>query len=183
MKKIFTCIIGLALFLFAFAGFSYANVDITLKINGIDGESKIEGHEDEIDVLSWDWGVTQSGSMHVGGGGGSGIADVEDLQIIKYIDKSSVNLLRKCFNGALLRKAVLTVRKSGDYPIDYMVITLSPVLVTSVSAGGDGGMDRLTEVVTLNFNKVKFSYTPQKEDGSPDATIDFTWNIEKNVEE
>jgi type VI secretion system secreted protein Hcp len=183
MRKIFTCIVGLALFLFAFTGFSYASVDIVLKIDGIDGESKIEGHEDEIDVLSWDWGVTQSGSLHVGGGGGFGIADVEDLQIVKYVDKSSVNLLRKCFNGAHLNEAVLTVRKAGEEPIDYMVITLSPVLVTSVSAGGEGGMERLTEVVTLNFAKVKFSYFPQKEDGSADASIDFTWNIETNLEE
>lgn len=183
MKNVFTCIVGLALFLFAFVGFAYAEVDITLKIDGIDGESKIDGHEDEIDVLSWDWGVTQSGSMHVGGGGGSGKADVQDLSIVKYIDKSSANLLRKCFNGAHLVEAVLTVRKSGENPIDYMEITLSPVLVTSVGIGGEGGQDRLTEIVTLNFSKVKFSYTPQKEDGSPDAAIDVTWNIEGNWEE
>jgi type VI secretion system secreted protein Hcp len=64
-----------------------------------------------------------------------------------------------------------------------MEITLSPVLVTSVGIGGEGGQDRLTEIVTLNFSKVKFSYTPQKEDGSPDAAIDVTWNIEGNWEE
>ncbi len=192
MKKALIFCIGLTLLFFPLTSIAQDPLDdenysdavvITLKIDGIDGESKIDGHEDEIDVLSWNWGVTQSGSMHVGGGGGSGKANVQDLSIIKYIDKSSVNLLRQCFNGAHLKEAVLTVRKSGVYPIDYMVITLSPVLVTSVSSGGEEGMDRLTEVITLNFSKVKFSYTPQKEDGSPDAAIDVTWNIEMNVEE
>ena len=183
MKRAFVLIIGLIVFLFISISFAYASLDVIIKIDGIYGESKLDGHEDEIDVLSWDWGVTQSGSMHVGGGGGSGVVDVQDLQIVKYVDKSSAQLLLKCFNGEQFTEAVLTVRKAGENPIDYVVITMSPVLITSVSTGGDGGMDRLTEVVTLNFAKVKFAYTPQKEDGNPDATIETTLNIEKNIAE
>lgn len=158
-------------------------VDMILKIEGVDGESKIKGHENEIDVLAWSWGMTQSGSMHVGGGGGSGKADVHDISLTKYIDKASINLMRNCLNGAHLGEAVLTVRKAGKDPVDYVVITISPVLVTSVSTGGSGGEDRLTENVTLNFGKVKTSYTPQKDDGTADAAIDLTWNVETNVEE
>lgn len=183
MKKVFICIVSLALFLLASVGFVYAAMDVTLRIDGIEGESKIDVHEGEIDVLSWNWGVTQSGSMHVGGGGGAGRANVQDVAIVKYIDKASVDLLLNCFNGAHFAEAVLTVRKSGENPVDYLVITMSPVLVTSVRTGGEGGEDRLTEVVTLNFSKVKFAYTPQKEDGSPDAEIDVIWNIEGNWQE
>jgi type VI secretion system secreted protein Hcp len=158
-------------------------VDITLKIDGVDGESVIDGHEGEIDVLAWSWGVNQSGSMHVGGGGGAGKVNVQDVSITKYVDKASTNLLRKCCNGAHLKEATLTVRKAGESPVDYVAITMEPVMVTSVSTGGSGGEDSLTENVTLNFAKLKFSYTPQKEDGTPDAAIDLTWNIEKNKEE
>lgn len=158
-------------------------LDILLKIEGVKGESVIKGHEDEIDVLAYSWGISQSGSMHIGGGGGAGKANVQDISLTKYIDKSSINLLRNCLNGAHLGEAVLTVRKAGKDPVDYMVITMTPVLVTSVSTGGSGGEDRLTENITLNFAKVKTSYTPQKEDGTADAAIDLTWNIEKNVEE
>jgi type VI secretion system secreted protein Hcp len=82
-----------------------------------------------------------------------------------------------------VKEAILTVRKSGEEPLDHLVITMSPVLVTSVSTGGSGGGERLTENVTLNFAKVKVSYTPQKEDGSADEAMDFTWDIEANVEE
>jgi type VI secretion system secreted protein Hcp len=64
-----------------------------------------------------------------------------------------------------------------------MEITMSPVLVTSVSTGGSSGDERLTENVTLNFAKVKVSYTPQNADGRADAAIVFTWNIEHNIEE
>ena len=47
-------------------------VDMFIKIKGIDGESKGVKHEGQIDVLAWSWGMSQSGSFHVGGGGGHG---------------------------------------------------------------------------------------------------------------
>ena len=158
-------------------------IDMTLKIDGVKGESKAKNHEGEIDVLAWNWGMSQSGSMHVGGGGGTGKVNIQDVSITKYIDKASTDLIRKCCNGSHLRNAVLTVRKAGRNTIGYVVITMAPVLVTSVSTGGNSGEDRLMENVTLKFSKVKFSYTPQKEDGSSDAVLDLIWNIEKNTED
>jgi type VI secretion system secreted protein Hcp len=77
----------------------------------------------------------------------------------------------------------LVVRKAGKDPLDYMKVTMSPVLVTSVSTGGSGGEDRLTENVSLNFARMEVGYTPQKEDGTGDAEVTLKWNIEKNVEE
>src|SRR4249919_3313099 len=52
---------------------------IFARIGDIKGESQDIKHKDEIDVLSWSWGVTQSGSMGHGGGGGEGKATFHDL--------------------------------------------------------------------------------------------------------
>lgn len=158
-------------------------VDMILKIEGVDGESVIQDHEDEIDVLAWSWGMSQSGSMHVGGGAGSGKVNIQDVSLTKYVDKSSPNLMRACCNGEHLTEATLTVRKAGKDALDYLKIKMSPVLVTSLDTGGSGGEDRLTENVTLNFAKVEVGYTPQKKDGTGDAEISLIWNVEKNVEE
>jgi type VI secretion system secreted protein Hcp len=158
-------------------------VDILLKIDGVDGESLIQDHEGEIDVLSWSWGMSQTGTMHSGGGAGAGKVNVQDISFTKYVDKSSPNLIRACCNGEHYPQAVLVVRKAGKDPLDYMKVTMSPVLVTSVSTGGSGGEDRLTENVSLNFAKMEVGYTPQKEDGTGDAEVTLKWNIEKNVEE
>jgi type VI secretion system secreted protein Hcp len=182
MKKVWVIFIGLTLF-FSSSGIAFAAADMILKIDGIDGESVIDGHEDEIDVLAWSWGIAQSGSLHFAEGGFAGKADVQDVSLTKYIDKASVDLMLACLKGEHIKEAVLTVRKAGQSPIDYLVITMSPVLVSSVSNGGSTGYDRLTENVTLNFAKIKVSYTPQKADGSADAAIDFTWNIEQNYQE
>jgi len=158
-------------------------VDMFIKIGDIKGESKDHAHKGEIDVLAWSWGMSQTGSMHTGGGAGSGKVNVQDLSFTKYIDKSSPNIMKMCCNGKHYKEAVLTVRKAGEKPVEYVIITMTGVLITSVSTGGSGGEDRLTENVTLNFGKVKMSYQPQKDDGSMDGgAVDMAWNIQENKE-
>ena len=158
-------------------------VDMFIKIGSIKGEAVDHKHKDEIDVLSWSWGMSQSGSMHVGGGGGSGKVNMQDLSFTKYIDKSSANLMLACCKGDHIDEALLTVRKSGGKPVEYLKIQLKDLLITSVSTGGSGGEDRLTENVTLNFGQVQVDYQPQKKDGSPDGgAITMNWNVETNTE-
>ena len=45
-------------------------VDYFLKIDGIVGESKDSKHRGEIDLMSWSWGASQTGSSSAGGGEG-----------------------------------------------------------------------------------------------------------------
>ncbi len=73
-------------------------VDMFLKINDVTGESKDKVHTKEIDVLSWSWGMSNSGSAHVGGGAGSGKVNVQDIQVTKYVDSSSPKLMLACCN-------------------------------------------------------------------------------------
>ncbi|MCO8120415.1 type VI secretion system tube protein Hcp [Stieleria sp. TO1_6] len=158
-------------------------VDMFLALKGeIKGESKDQKHKDEIDVLAWSWGMSQSGSFHVGGGGGAGKANFQDISVTKWIDSASPILMTYCANGDHFTDAKLTVRKAGKKPLEYLVIEMNKVMVTSVSTGGSGGEDRLTENVSLNFAKVKVVYKEQKDDGSggPDKT--FTWDIAANTD-
>jgi type VI secretion system secreted protein Hcp len=60
---------------------------------------------------------------------------------------------------------------------------MTEVMVTSVSTGGSGGEDRLTENISLNFAKVKFEYVPVDAKGMPGTAIPMTWNIPENVAE
>ncbi|OUT62952.1 MAG: Hcp1 family type VI secretion system effector [Rhodopirellula sp. TMED11] len=156
-------------------------VDMFLDIKGeIKGESQDKTHKDEIDVLAWSWGVSQSGSFHVGGGGGAGKANFQDISVTKWIDSSSPILMLYCSNGDHFKEATLTVRKAGKKPLEYLILKMKDVLVTSVSVGGSGGEDRLTENISLNFREFKYEYTPQKEDGSAEAKKEFKWNIATN---
>lgn len=156
-------------------------VDMFLKLEGIDGESVDKTHAKSIDVLAWSWGMSQSGTFHVGGGGGAGKANFQDISITKWVDRSSPTLMAKIATGEHITKATLTVRKAGKTPLEYIIIEMDKVLVSSLSTGGSGGEDRLTENISLNFASVKTKYVPQKEDGSGDPEVEFGFDISKNV--
>ena len=155
-------------------------VDMFIKVDGVTGESKDSKHKGEIDVLAWSWGLSNSGSFHTGGGGGSGKANFQDLSFTKYVDASSPALLLAGANGDHFATALLTVRKAGKTPLEYIKITLKKVLVTSISTGGSGGEDRLTENVTLNFAEMGIAYQDQKDDGTGAPAKEFKWKIEEN---
>jgi type VI secretion system secreted protein Hcp len=155
-------------------------VDMFIKIGDIKGESVDSKHANEIDVLAWSWGASQSGTTHTGPGGGSGKVNVQDLSITKYIDKATPALLGFCFGGKHITSIVLTARKAGGTPVEFVKVTMEDAIITAVSQGGSGGEDRFTENVTINFAKVKFEYTGQKKDGSADTTIPHVWDIAAN---
>jgi type VI secretion system secreted protein Hcp len=156
-------------------------VDMFLKLDGIKGESVDSKHKDEIAVLAWSWGMSNSGSAHLGGGAGSGKVNVQDLSLTKFIDVSSPDLMLSCCNGKHIPKAQLTVRKAGENALEYMIIKFEDILIASVSTGGSGGEDRLTENVTLNFAKVDVEYTQQDAKGGSGAKPKMGWDIPANA--
>jgi type VI secretion system secreted protein Hcp len=99
------------------------------------------------------------------------------------VDSASPHLYLTCSNGKHWNEALLTVRKAGETPVEYIKIKMTEVLVTSVSTGGSGGEDRLTENVTLNFAKIHIDYTPQDDKGKAGTAIPYTWDIAANAKE
>src|ERR1700730_14076625 len=91
-------------------------VDMFLKIDGVSGEAKDKVHGKEIDVLAWTWGMGNNGSAHVLGGAGSGKVNVQDVEVTKYVDSASPQLMKACCSGAHFANALLTVRKAGAVP-------------------------------------------------------------------
>jgi type VI secretion system secreted protein Hcp len=156
-------------------------VDMFIKIDTVDGESKDKAHKKEIDVLAWSWGLSNSGSAHVGGGAGAGKVNVQDISFTKWVDSSTPKLLLACCDGKHFANATLVVRKAGEKPVEYIKIKIEEVLITSISTGGSGGEDRLTENVTLNFAKVSVDYVPQDEKGAAGTAIPMAWSIAENA--
>jgi type VI secretion system secreted protein Hcp len=155
-------------------------VDIFAKLGDIKGESTDAKHNDEIEVLSFSWGVTNA-PFAGGAGGGAGKATFQDLSIVHRIDKASPQLLLACATGKHLPEATITHRKAGEDQQEYLIVKMNDVIITGVVHTGNASQpDATSETVSIAFAKVEFEYTPQKQDGSPDAGVHFRYDIKSN---
>ncbi|WP_411840250.1 Hcp family type VI secretion system effector [Paracoccus sp. ME4] len=160
-------------------------VDIFLKLsNNIKGESQDDRHRDEIDVLAWNWGLTQSGTTHLGKGGGGGKVNVQDITLTKYVDLATNDLIKRCTSGEHIETGELIVRKSGGTaPVEYLRIKMQNIMISSYSTGGSkDGLDRIQETLTLNFRKFEVLYTLQEDSGAAGAETMSGWDIAENRE-
>ena len=155
--------------------------DIFGKFGDIKGESIDDKHKDEIEILSFSWGVSNAGSMSSGTGGGEGKATFHDLSFTHKIDKASPVLMQACATGVHLKDATITNRKAGKGQQEYLVIKMNDVIITSVTHGGTGGGDA-SENVSIAFAKVAVEYKPQKADGSLEAGIHFKYDLKAQKE-
>ena len=159
---------------------AWAANDMFLKLGTIQGESVDKTHAGEIEVLAWSWGMSNVFTV-VGGGGGAGKVSFRDFTLTKYLDKATPKLMLATASGQHIAQAVLTVRRSGVTPFEWLKITFTDVVVTSVSTGGSTGETRLTENISLAFTKVLVEYTLQKPDGGVGEKVSFNWDIATNT--
>lgn len=156
---------------------AHAAVDMFLDLGTqIPGESVDKAHPKQIDVLAWSWGASSTSSALTG----AGKVTLQDISITKYVDKATPKLLMACAAGQPISQATLYVRKAGEIPFEYIKITLSDVYVTSITSGGSGGEDRLTENISLSISKFEYKYTPQRPDGTADTSIITRWDVLAN---
>ena len=157
-----------------------AQIDAFLKLDKINGESTDSKHKDEIEILSWNWGSSNSGTMHRGTGGGTGKVQVQDMHFVKHVDKATPLLNGACTQGTHIAKGLLTVRKAGGTQLEYFKVELGDILVSSVQTGGSDGSPTLTEQFSLNFATFKVIYTPQDAKGSAAPAVQFGYDIAKS---
>jgi type VI secretion system secreted protein Hcp len=149
--------------------------DIFAKIGDINGESIDAKHKDEIEVLSFSWGVT-NGLASAAGGAGAGKATFQDLSIVHHVDKSSPLLMKACATGVHFKDATITCRKAGKDQQEYFVVKMNDVIVTGVMQSTADGQQG-SETINLTFAKIDIEYVPQKADGSLDAGIFFKYDL------
>ena len=147
--------------------------DAFLKLDGIPGESQDKTHKDEIEIFSFSWGLSNSGSFASGSGGGTGKASFQDVHFESATSKASPLVAKACATGEHIKQAMLSLRKAGGEQVEYIKVMLSDVLVSSYNQAGATEGDRPEDAFSLNFAKIEFDYFPQKADGSLDAPVVF----------
>ena len=181
IRNLFCLLMGLL----GFKSLTAQAEDLFLCSDTFPGESQDATYKDCIDLLSWSWGMSNSSTTHTGGGGGgAGVASVNDLSVVKYVDKSSPDLMLHTANGKVFPKVELFMR--GNCPDactqPYYKLKMENVLVSSISTGGSEDTGRPTESVSFNFSKVEWCYTPLLKDSTPGTEICRAWDIAANQE-
>ena len=139
MKARIVVVLGLLLL-----GLTPLSAAIYMKFEGIQGESASPGHTGWIEVVSFSWGMSQSGGMAHGSGGGEGKATFHDLSFTHRVDKASPEIVKAALTGKHFPK--VTIDNNGLH------IDLQDVTITSAQKSGMGGGDLgPTETVKLSF--------------------------------
>jgi len=153
--------------------------DYFLKLDGIAGESTDAKHKDEIEVVSFSWGVTQSGTSSGGGGGGAGKAQFQDFHFTQHTQRSSPALMLACASGQHIKSAVLTGRTTGKVQLEFLTIKFTDVLVSSFQEAAHEP-DRPLEDVGLDYARIEVVYRAQGPTGKPAGEFVAGWDLKAN---
>ena len=163
-----------AIFTFVSAAAS-VRAETFLKIEGVEGEVSFPGHEKEIDLLSYSFGL-QNPSTRMSGGTAGGKAQFHEFNFTKYLDKSSPVLMKGCALGSHYTTATLSARKPGSN-VEYLVVKMSDVIITSYNVSSSQGSVIPAESLSLNYAKIEFIYTRETAAGGPQEVVRAGWDL------
>jgi type VI secretion system secreted protein Hcp len=169
-----------------------AQLDYFIKIDQIPGESTDEKHKDEIEVLSYGFGMHHgdAGSSSTAGARTAGRVAHKPFRFSKVTDKASAKLLEKCCNGTHIPKAVFTAHRATDQKQKYLQIDFTDLIVSSWEsahsetsergAGAEAGSGVMLqeESVELNYGSIKYTYTAtDHKTGKPAGDVVAGWDL------
>ena len=102
-------------------------VDMFLKIDGCEGESPDAKHKGCLEIQSFSFGATQSGSFGSGGGGGAGKANFQDFHFVINLGKHSPKVFELLCTGKHIPSAVLVCPKAGGEQVEYLKVKSATV--------------------------------------------------------
>lgn len=148
-----------------------------LKLGDIKGEATDSEHKDWIDVLSFEQSMRKSGEGATGATRQRGDVIMDDIVVVKELDKSSPKLAESIAMGTVIPKVEFELTSSAG---TYYKYELTNVMVTSYSVSGTAD-ERPTEQVSLNFEEIKTTYTEYGSDGKKGGNVETSWKVEEGT--
>jgi type VI secretion system secreted protein Hcp len=155
--------------------------DAFLKLTGVTGDAKDSNHTGWLQLASYSFGCSNTGSAAYGGGMGTGKVSMQDFSFVPVGDSGGPDLFTKCCSGEHLGEGILELQKSaGSSKLVFYKVTFTDLLVSSYGSHGSEGQDIPSNQVTFNFAKIKMEATAQNEDGSKGKTVTGGWDVKAN---
>ena len=154
--------------------------EMFLILDGIDGESLDATYHEKIEIKNWQWSTENFVRWDVNQGGQSTKVEIKHIELNKICDKASVTLYQCCVTGKHIKNGKIICRKNdGDQKVEYLIVTLTDIMVTKVNWTGDGDSPSLNETIGLAFAEFRLDYKVQDDSGSPGGGKMFAFNVQK----
>lgn len=154
-----------------------------IKFADVEGESTDVNHDKWIEILSFSHSFNQPASP-IRDSAGSTIerANHNDLNIKKYIDDATDDLLKACWSGKQFETVDIECFKSDgqNQPIKYLEINMEDVIIAHYAiAAAEGALPM--ENIALAYSKVTYTYISKiKEDGAAGGAQPTSHDLKSN---
>ena len=185
---------------------SPAHSSAYVKFEGIDGEVESGEHEDWSEIVSFSQPISKPASGATGTTRRRGDVVLEDIVVVKQLDKASPKLAEAICMGKVFPKVeihltgpsegstclgtfyayelknvmITNYEVSGSNPLAYALIAPAPD-TTMPSAGPFivQAVDAPMEVLSLNFEEIKVTYTECGSSGLAKGNVEYSWKVEE----
>jgi type VI secretion system secreted protein Hcp len=148
-------------------------VDYFLDIDGIQGESEIEGFTNQIQLLSWSWGASNVSSVAGTGGSGAGKCDCSDFSVMTNFDKSTPKLFKSITKGTHIAKGTMSSVKSGADGKPYLKVNFTEIFVTGLQISASSESPSVS--LSFTYNQIGIDYSVQDDKGNLKSTGEVTF--------
>jgi type VI secretion system secreted protein Hcp len=152
-------------------------VSMYLKLDDLKGEAIDDFHKGEIDILAFSFDANSTHTIF-----GAGKSEVGNLDLIKFTDIATPELIRRVLTGEPFKEgkfSFIEVFQGKEQPV--VTFTLNDILISSHTSGSNGGEDRLTEKIGLNFANFTYQTFSYSDIGEKTADPSVTWDIVENT--
>jgi type VI secretion system secreted protein Hcp len=129
------------------------NFDVFMNLGSLKGESTTEHYEDWILLTGVQFDASVLIGSHAGGGMGAGKAELNEFEIKKSLDSSSVSIFQDMLLGKHFDKGQIVFVSRGTSPTPILTIEIEDVLITNYN------FNNTYESIKLNFAKIKSTYS------------------------
>jgi type VI secretion system secreted protein Hcp len=153
-----------------------------MKFDGVDGECQDKDHRNWSDIASFSQGIHKPGGGATGQTRRRGDTVMEDVLVVKELDKASPKLAEAVCNGKVFPKVEIhfTASYTDAGRVTYLAYELKNVAVSSYQISGAGQSDQVpTESLSMNFEEIKVTYTENDSQGKKKGNVEYSWKVEE----
>ena len=158
-----------------------ASTNYILKIESIRGETKRDGKDDLIEVLSFEYGISAG---HFQGEGSSKRRKYTNIRFRKLVDRSSVVIQQMLATNSKIRQATLTLSKAGGDELIFYKVVLKDAYIVSYKIHGEDFPDEFRALpkdeFEISFRRIEIEYEQQNERGLKEGHVSFMDDIGSN---